>query len=138
MRRHSVSLDGLRSSGAGVRLTLSTPAHPPGSVPTGTLSPRLLVRADEIIRQVTIGCSERGLLLARVRDEAKTTIAALDTQYESCVAFGIRKALLAEQRKSELRARVSGVPSARALLDDPMHACANASLPRLQWRSIDK
>lgn len=31
---------------------------------------------DEIIRQVTINCAERGLLLLRVRDEMRMTIAA--------------------------------------------------------------
>lgn len=30
--------------------------------------------ADEIIRQVTINCSERGLLLLRVRDEMRMTV----------------------------------------------------------------
>lgn len=31
---------------------------------------------DELIRQVTINCAERGLLLLRVRDEMRMTIAA--------------------------------------------------------------
>jgi hypothetical protein len=31
---------------------------------------------DELIRQVTINCAERGLLLLRVRDETRMTIAA--------------------------------------------------------------
>jgi dynein light intermediate chain len=31
---------------------------------------------DEIIRQVALNCSERGLMLLRVRDERKMTIAA--------------------------------------------------------------
>jgi dynein light intermediate chain len=31
---------------------------------------------DEIIRQVTLNCPERGLMLLRVRDERKMTIAA--------------------------------------------------------------
>ncbi|CAD8100497.1 unnamed protein product [Paramecium primaurelia] len=36
---------------------------------------------DEIIRQVIIDCPERGLLLMRVRDELKITIAAYQTLY---------------------------------------------------------
>merc|ERR1711988_629037 len=44
---------------------------------------------DELIRQVTINCAERGLLLLRVRDEARMTIAAYQTLYESSIAFGI-------------------------------------------------
>ncbi|XP_077969815.1 33 kDa inner dynein arm light chain, axonemal [Styela clava] len=57
---------------------------------------------DELIRQVTINCAERGLLLLRVRDEIRMTIAAYQTLYESSVAFGMRKALQAEQGKSDM------------------------------------
>ena len=57
---------------------------------------------DELIRQVTINCAERGLLLLRVRDEIRMTIAAYQTLYESSIAFGVRKALMAEQRKAEM------------------------------------
>jgi dynein light intermediate chain len=60
---------------------------------------------DEVIRQTTLGCVERGRLLLRVRDEVRMTTAAYQALYESSVAFGMRKALMAEQRKSELRAR---------------------------------
>ncbi|NWU89084.1 IDLC protein, partial [Upupa epops] len=58
---------------------------------------------DELIREVTINCAERGLLLLRVRDELRMTLAAYQALYESSVAFGVRKALLAEQGKSDLR-----------------------------------
>lgn len=61
---------------------------------------------DEVIRQVTINCAERGLLLVRIRDELKMTIAAYQTLYESSVGFGMRKALQAEQGKSELEKRI--------------------------------
>ncbi len=37
---------------------------------------------DEIIRQVTISSAERGLVLHRVRDELKMTIAAYQTLYQ--------------------------------------------------------
>lgn len=67
----------------------------------------VVVVADELIRQVTINCSERGLLLVRVRDEINMTIAAYQTLYESSVAFGMRKALQAEQGKTDLEKRVS-------------------------------
>jgi dynein light intermediate chain len=56
---------------------------------------------DELIRQITISCQERGLLLLRVRDEIRMTIAAYQTLYESSIAFGMRKALQSEQGKSE-------------------------------------
>lgn len=61
---------------------------------------------DELIREVTINCAERGLLLLRVRDEMRMTISAYQTLYESAVAFGMRKALQTEQGKSEMEARM--------------------------------
>ena len=64
------------------------------------------MRTDELIRQVTINCAERGLLLLRVRDEIRMTIAAYQTLYESSIAFGMRKALMAEQRKAEMEAKI--------------------------------
>ena len=63
--------------------------------------------ADELIRQVTINCAERGLLLLRVRDEIRMTIAAYQTLYESSVAFGMRKALQAEQGKADTERKAS-------------------------------
>jgi dynein light intermediate chain len=61
---------------------------------------------DELIREVTINCAERGLLLLRVRDEIRMTVSAYQTLYESSIAFGMRKALMAEQRKADLEARI--------------------------------
>lgn len=61
---------------------------------------------DELIRQVTINCAERGLLLLQVRDENRMTIAAYQTLYESSVAFGMRKALQGEQGKSDFENKV--------------------------------
>ncbi|XP_077337931.1 axonemal dynein light intermediate polypeptide 1 [Lithobates pipiens] len=62
---------------------------------------------DELIRQVTINCAERGILLLRVRDEIHMTISAYQTLYESSVAFGMRKALQAEQGKSDMEKRIA-------------------------------
>ncbi|KAF0885154.1 IDLC protein, partial [Crocuta crocuta] len=62
---------------------------------------------DELIREVTINCAERGLLLLRVRDEIRMTIAAYQTLYESSVAFGMRKALQAEQGKSDMERKIA-------------------------------
>jgi len=61
---------------------------------------------DELIRQVTINCAERGLLLLRVRDEIRMTIAAYQTLYESSIAFGMRKALMAEYKRAEMENKV--------------------------------
>ena len=58
---------------------------------------------DELIRQVTINCPERGLLLMRVRDEHKMSLAAYQTLYHSSLDFGKRKMLEAEEGMDELK-----------------------------------
>ena len=50
---------------------------------------------------MTINCAERGLLLLRARDEIRMTIAAYQTLYESSIAFGMRKALMAEHKRNQ-------------------------------------
>ncbi|XP_061573260.1 axonemal dynein light intermediate polypeptide 1 [Cololabis saira] len=62
---------------------------------------------DELIRQVTVTCGERGLLLLQVRDEIQMTIGTYQTLYESGIAFGLRQALLAEQGKEDMIKRIS-------------------------------
>lgn len=58
---------------------------------------------DELIRQITVNCGERGLLLLRIRDEMRMTMEAYQALYCSSIAFGMRKALQAEQGKSDLQ-----------------------------------
>ena len=67
---------------------------------------------DELIRQITINCAERGFLLVRVRDEIKMTIQAYQTLYESSIAYGMRKALMAEQGKNEMQANIAALEQA--------------------------
>jgi len=62
---------------------------------------------DEIIRQVTLREPERGILLLRVRDEIKMTIAAYQTLYQSSVTFAMRKQLQAEHGKADLEKRIA-------------------------------
>mmetsp|Transcript_34515 Transcript_34515/g.56205 ORF Transcript_34515/g.56205 Transcript_34515/m.56205 type:complete len:242 (+) Transcript_34515:102-827(+) len=57
---------------------------------------------DELIRQITINCAERGLLLLRIRDEIRMTIASYQALYESSIAYGMRKALQSQQSKNKL------------------------------------
>ena len=61
---------------------------------------------DEIIRQVTIDCPERGLLLLRVRDEIKMTIASYQILYESAILYGIRKQLQSESERDEIKKKL--------------------------------
>jgi dynein light intermediate chain len=62
---------------------------------------------DELIRQVTLNSQERGLLLLRVRDEVRMTIAAYQTLYQASITFGMRKALQAEQGTTQLQQRIA-------------------------------
>eukprot|EP00066_Takifugu_rubripes_P014640 XP_011603906.1 PREDICTED: axonemal dynein light intermediate polypeptide 1-like [Takifugu rubripes] len=62
---------------------------------------------DELIRQMTVNCGERGLLLSRVRGESQLTIAAYMNLYESSISVGIRKALLAEKAKADKEKRIA-------------------------------
>jgi dynein light intermediate chain len=68
---------------------------------------------DELIRQITINCAERGLLLLRVRDEARMTISAYETLYESSIAYGVRKALVAEQKKIDLDTKIKELQASK-------------------------
>lgn len=61
---------------------------------------------DEIIREVTVNCAERGLLLLRVRDEMRMTVTAYQTLYESAIAWGMRKALESEQGKADMEKKI--------------------------------
>ncbi|KAI9190354.1 hypothetical protein H9P43_001788 [Blastocladiella emersonii ATCC 22665] len=72
---------------------------------------------DELIRQVTISCQERGLLLLRVRDEIRMSIAAYQTLYESSVAFGMRKALMAEWGKAEMENAIKSLEDEKKALE---------------------
>ncbi|NWR65947.1 IDLC protein, partial [Bucorvus abyssinicus] len=62
---------------------------------------------DELIREITINCAERGLLLLRVRDEIRMTLAAYEALYESSAAFGMRNVLQAAQGKSDMEKRIA-------------------------------
>ncbi|KRX02411.1 hypothetical protein PPERSA_10028 [Pseudocohnilembus persalinus] len=57
---------------------------------------------DELIRQITIDCHERGLLLVRVRNEFKNQLEAYKNLYESSIAYGMRKMIDSEKKKTDL------------------------------------
>jgi len=71
---------------------------------------------DELIRQVTVECPERGLLLVRIKDEIAMTLAAYQTLYEGSINFGMRKALKVEQGKSELEEKLGALEERRKKL----------------------
>lgn len=57
-------------------------------------------------------------MLLRVRDEARMTIGAYEALYESTIAYGIRKALMAEQTKSELEAKINQLDGTKRELNE--------------------
>ena len=61
---------------------------------------------DELIRQITINCAERGYLLLRVRDEFRMFKHALQSLYDSSIAYGLKKALNAEQSKAAMDQKI--------------------------------
>ncbi|XP_061674903.1 axonemal dynein light intermediate polypeptide 1-like [Syngnathoides biaculeatus] len=98
---------------------------------------------DELIRQVTINCGERGLLLMRVRDEIQMSITAYQTLYESSVVFGMRKALQAEQDKMEMRQRISNLETEKQDLTKHLNelkaeCIANEKRNEEKWKDQEK
>lgn len=73
---------------------------------------------DEIIRQVTISESHRGILLLRVRDEIKMTIAAYQTLYQSSVTFAMKKQLQAEHGKADLEKKIDELEVKKTKLEN--------------------
>ena len=57
---------------------------------------------DELIRQITLNCLERGILLMRIKKELDMTVNSYQSLYESSIAYGIRTMLLAEEDKKKL------------------------------------
>lgn len=101
-----------------------------------------MYKTDELIRQITINCSERGLLLLRVRDEARMTIAAYQTLYESSIAFGMRKALMAEQKKMEAEQKIrqleGDVKELAAQIDELHTRCEAVARREDEKKAVDE
>ena len=61
---------------------------------------------DEIIRQIAIHCQDRGVLLLRVRDEYRMIRNQYESLYDSSIAYGMKKALVAAQKKADMQQRI--------------------------------
>lgn len=57
---------------------------------------------DEIIRQVSVSCVDRGLLLLRARDEIRKALDTYQTVFESSIIFSLHIAAEVEQQKSDI------------------------------------
>ena len=56
----------------------------------------------ELIRQITINCLERGILLMRIKNETAMTINTYKILYESCISYGMRTFISAEKEKLQI------------------------------------
>lgn len=72
---------------------------------------------DELIRQVTLNCLERGILLMRIKKEIEMTVSSYQTLYESSIAYGIRTLLIAEEEKKELDTKIHQTESDCEILE---------------------
>ena len=57
---------------------------------------------DELIRQITINCLQRGDLLNSIKDQINEVINYYQKLYESCMAFEMRKVLIDQKKKKKL------------------------------------
>ena len=61
---------------------------------------------DELIRQVTINCLERGILLLRIKKEINMTITSYQSLYDSSIAYGIRTLFICEEEKKIIEDKI--------------------------------
>lgn len=76
---------------------------------------------DELVRQVAIMCSARGILLKRVHEDIRLRIKTYQTLFESTNAYGIRSALKGSKRKEEMQARVQELDRTNRELEDEIN-----------------
>ena len=58
---------------------------------------------DELIRQVTINCLERGILMMLVKTEYENQVKTYQNLYQSSIAYGIRSYLMIEEEKKNMK-----------------------------------
>ncbi|CAF5117240.1 unnamed protein product, partial [Rotaria socialis] len=61
---------------------------------------------DELVRQITIECSERGILLSRVRHTYRRMMKDYSNSYLSANAYAMRTFLLSEKAKTKLNNQI--------------------------------
>ncbi|KAM3132995.1 hypothetical protein pb186bvf_014851 [Paramecium bursaria] len=72
---------------------------------------------NEIIRQVTIDCMERGIILSRVRDDLYKTIQSYKGLYNGSIPFGEQKQLIAERGIDEYEESVKQLQEQKKQLE---------------------
>lgn len=74
----------------------------------------------------------------RVRDEVKMTILAYQTLYESSIAYGMRKAMQAEQSKAEKLNKISSLKQICHENDEQINKLKQTILDMLEQEQRDK
>jgi len=92
---------------------------------------------DELIRQITINSPERGLLLLRVRDEVRMSIAAYQTLYASSITFSTRKHLQSEFGKQEMENTIAELEDKKRSLEAQVVEWRN-QLEAIEKREAEK
>ena len=92
---------------------------------------------DELIRQVTINCLERGILMMLIKQESMMTMKAYQELYQSSIAYGIRNGLIAEEEKKKLREKIEDIDEKNEKITEDIEklekiaeVCQNASYSR--------
>jgi dynein light intermediate chain len=73
---------------------------------------------DELIRQVTINCLERGILMMLVKQESVKTMKAYQDLYQSSIAYGIRNGLIAEEEKKKMKSKIEVIDEKNEKLEE--------------------
>jgi len=60
---------------------------------------------DELIRQITINCLQRGELLNHIKEQMKETTNYYQKLYESSMGFAMRKVLREQKKRKKLEMR---------------------------------
>jgi len=77
---------------------------------------------EELIRQITINCSQRGILLMKIRNEFRSIIENYQKLYISSLAFGIRESLSGENLDAHLRSEIDETQASIAELEDEIQS----------------
>ena len=76
--------------------------------------------------------------MVRVRDEIKMTIQAYQTLYESSIAYGMRKALQAEQSKAEKLLQLASLEKRCLEKENEINDLRKRILDKLEEEKLEK
>jgi dynein light intermediate chain len=93
---------------------------------------------DELIRQVTLNCLERGILLMRIKKEIEMTINSYQTLYESSIAYGIRTLLIAEEDKKNLSIKIEEISDECDMLEKEIEALENEINNKKEYDKVER